>query len=240
MKHFEELYKINVNDKTETLEQGRTRLTYLSWTWAWAEVKKRYPDATYSIEKFLQPDGRMLPYMVDDNTGYMVMTTVTIEGLTHEMWLPVMDGANKAMKPVPYSYKVKEYDRGRPTGKFIDKFVEAATMFDVNKTIMRCLTKNLAMFGLGLYIYAGEDLPEADEEKPESEPKKEPKKKAPPVIVEPPKEEPSLIQKKAKLKSMCDDETWNSLIEKQGLPSEWTDEQVTRWIQKKERSNNGK
>jgi len=234
MNHFEELYKINVNDKTETLDQGRTKLTYLSWTWAWAEVKKRYPDAVYSIEKFTQPDGSVLPYMVDEKTGYMVMTTVTIEGLTHEMWLPVMDGANKAMKPAPYAYKVKEYDRGRPTGNYIDKYVEPATMFDVNKTIMRCLTKNLAMFGLGLYIYAGEDLPETDEEKepektPEKEPKKEPKKE---VIIE--KEEPSLIQKKAKLKSLLDDETWNSLIEKQGPPPRWTDEQVTRWIQKKE------
>jgi len=68
------------------------------------------------------------------------------------MWLPVMDGANKAMKATAYTY----------TTKYGEKNVEAATMFDINKTIMRCLTKNLAMFGLGLYIYAGEDLPEVD------------------------------------------------------------------------------
>ena len=85
----------------------------------------------------------------------MVFTDVTIEGQTHEMWLCVMDGANKAMKAQPYTYKVRNGE----------KTVDAATMFDINKTIMRCLVKNLAMFGLGLYIYAGEDLPE--EVKPE-------------------------------------------------------------------------
>jgi len=76
------------------------------------------------------------------------------------MWLPVMDGANNAMKDKPYTYQVKEYVNKKPTGKMIDKTVNAATMFDINKAIMRCLVKNLAMFGLGLYIYAGEDMPE--------------------------------------------------------------------------------
>jgi NH3-dependent NAD+ synthetase len=80
----------------------------------------------------------------------MCHTTVTIEGETLEMWLPVMDGANKSMKNVSYTYSTK----------FGDKTVEAATTFDINKTMMRCLVKNLAMFGLGLYIFAGEDLPE--------------------------------------------------------------------------------
>ncbi|NDV70462.1 DUF1071 domain-containing protein, partial [Dysgonomonas sp. 25] len=97
-----------------------------------------------------------LPYLVDSSTGIIVYTSVTVNGLTHEMWLPVMDGANKAMKLETYTYSV--YDRYQK--KWIEKTVEAATMFDINKTIMRCLTKNLAMFGLGLYIYAGEDLPE--------------------------------------------------------------------------------
>ncbi len=141
---FEKLNNANVNGHTEE----KNGLTYLSWAWAWAEVKKAYPDANYTIEKF-----NGLPYVYDENTGYMVYTTVTIEGITHEMWLPVMDGANKAMKAKPYTYK----DR---YGK--EKTVSAATMFDVNKAVMRCLVKNLAMFGLGLYIYAGEDLPEAE------------------------------------------------------------------------------
>ncbi len=142
---FETLNNINVNGHTE----GKNGLTYLSWAWAWAEFKKVYPEATYEVVKF---DGK--PYVYDENLGYMCYTTVTVGDLTHEMWLPVMDGANKAMKAVPYEY----------TTKYGKKTCEAATMFDINKTIMRCLTKNLAMFGLGLYIYAGEDLPEEEKE----------------------------------------------------------------------------
>jgi len=147
---FETLNNLNVNGHTE----GRNDLTYLSWVWAIAEVMKLYPDMQYEVVKF--ENG--LPYAYDEKTGYMVYTKVTIEGVTHEMWLPVMDSSNKAMKNVPYTYKVKN----KKTGEEYEKTVEAATMFDINKTIMRCLTKNLAMFGLGLYIYAGEDLPEEE------------------------------------------------------------------------------
>ncbi len=143
MSKFEELYNLNVNGKTEQ----KNGLTYLSWAWAWAEFKKVYPEATYEVVKF---DG--LPYAYDTNTGYMVYTKVTADGITHEMWLPVMDGANHAMKSERYEIQTK----------YKEIPVEPATMFDVNKTIMRCLTKNLAMFGLGLYIYAGEDLPETE------------------------------------------------------------------------------
>lgn len=159
---FETLYYIDVSDNVETKKSGKTTLSYLSWTWAWAEFAKRFPNATYEIEKFEAPDGTKRPYIYDENTGYMVFTNVTIDGLTHEMWLPVMDGANKAMKSKPYKYMTK-YNG--------EKSVEAASMFDVNKTIMRCLVKNLAMFGLGLYIYSGEDLPEVDEEAKEKEAK---------------------------------------------------------------------
>ena len=144
--HFEKLNTINVNDKTEVKDNGQVKLTYLSWAWAWQECKKQFPDASYEIEKF----ENNLPYVYDENTGYMVFTKVTIEGITHEMWLPVMDEKNKAMKNKLYTYKTK----------YGEKEVAPATMFDINKTIMRCLTKNLAMFGLGIYIYAGEDLPE--------------------------------------------------------------------------------
>lgn len=146
MSIFETLNKMNVNEHTE----GKNGLTYLSWAWAWAEFKKVYPEATYEVVKF---DGK--PYVYDENLGYMCYTTVTVDGLTHEMWLPVMDGANKAMKAQAYTYKDK-------WGK--EKEVQPANMFDINKTIMRCLTKNLAMFGLGLYIYAGEDLPTDEQE----------------------------------------------------------------------------
>lgn len=152
--NFEDVYKINVNEHTEE----KNGLTYLSWAYAWREFKKIYPDATYEIKKWEDN----LPYVYDMNTGYMVFTSVTANGLTYEMWLPVMDNANKTMKAEPYTYQVKEYKYGKWTGNYIDKTVESATMFDINKTIMRCLVKNLAMFGLGLYIYAGEDLPEEE------------------------------------------------------------------------------
>ena len=160
---FKTLNTINVNENTEK----KNGLTYLSWAWAWAELKKVYPDATYQIRQF---DGR--PYLYDENLGYMVMTEMTVDGITHEMWLPVMDGANKAMKDKPYTYEVKEYQYGKWTGDYIEKEVTAATMFDINTAIMRCLTKNIAMFGLGLYIYAGEDLPEESEERKAKEEEK--------------------------------------------------------------------
>jgi len=115
--------------------EKKNNLTYLSWAWAWGETKKLYPNATYNVIRDPQTDK---PYFSDNDLGIMVMTSVTIDGEKLEMWLPVMNHRNQALT------------------------IEQATMFDVNKTIMRCLTKNLAMFGLGHYIYAGEDLPEAD------------------------------------------------------------------------------
>lgn len=150
---FDVLSAINVNDKVEK----KSNLTYLSWAWAWAEVKKVYPDASYEV---IGDKATNKPYFYDENLGYMVVTSVTIEGKTLDMWLPVMDGANKAMMAKPYTYKGNTWVNGKKVE--VDKTVEAATMFDINKTLMRCLTKNLAMFGLGLYIYAGEDLPEGD------------------------------------------------------------------------------
>lgn len=153
---FATLNAINVNEHTEKKKTGgSTELTYLSWPWSWAEVKKRYPDASYTVYK----DERNRPYIEDPDFGLMCYTTVTINGQTHEMWLPVMNGANKAMKRTAYTYRVwNGYSK-----KYEEKIVEAASMFDINKTIMRCLVKNLAMFGLGLYIYAGEDLPETED-----------------------------------------------------------------------------
>lgn len=149
--YFKKMYDIDVSDKVEK----KNGLSYLSWSWAWAEVKKLHPDAQYEIKKFGEAQ---LPYVYDPNTGYMVYTTVTINGITHEMWLPVMDGANMPMKEEPYTYTVGRGERA------VEKSVAAADMFSINKTIMRTLTKNLAMHGLGLYIYAGEDLPESTQE----------------------------------------------------------------------------
>ncbi|MDT2525893.1 DUF1071 domain-containing protein [Enterococcus raffinosus] len=150
---FNLLYQIDVKEVTEK----RNKLTYLSWAWAWAEVSKRAESIDYSVYK---DEATKHPYIFDPKTGYMVFTTITINGVTREMWLPVMDSSNKAMKDEPYTYKVKEYKEGKWTGDYIDRTCEAATMFDINKTIMRCLVKNLAMFGLGLYIFTGEDMPE--------------------------------------------------------------------------------
>lgn len=125
MGKFEEVYAINVNDKTEK----KGNLTYLSWAWAWAEFKKVYPTATYKVDQF-----NGLFCTGNEKIGYMVRTEVTAGEQTYEMWLPIMDTRNNT--------------------------VLSPKMTEINKTIMRCLTKNLAMFGLGLYIYAGEDLPE--------------------------------------------------------------------------------
>ena len=170
---FEKLSAINVNDKVEKKKD----LTYLSWAWAWSETKKAFPDASYQVKG--DPITQK-PYFYDENLGYMVMTEVTINGETLEMWLPVMDGANKAMLAQSYTYSTR----------YGDKTVEAASMFDINKTLMRCLVKNLAMFGLGIYIYAGEDLPEGETTK----------------VVAPVKEEPVLED----LKKGTDN--WNNVI----------------------------
>lgn len=154
---FAELYSLDVNKYVEK-KQG---LSYLTWSYAWAEFKKVYPDAVYEVKK--DENGRC--YFGDENIGYMVYTTVTAGGLTYEMWLPVMDNANKSMKLNVYTYKVTDWQWDKEQGKKvkvgeIEKSVEAISTFDINKAVMRCLVKNLAMFGLGLYIYAGEDLPE--------------------------------------------------------------------------------
>ena len=173
---FETLNAINVNGHTES----KNGLTYLSWAWAWAEVKKVYPDAVYEIEKF-----NGIPYAYDPLTGYMVYTKVTIGDVTHEMWLPVMDGNNKAMKAEPYEIQTK----------YKTITVAPATMFDINKTIMRCLVKNLAMFGLGLYIYAGEDLPEVEDAEEAPAPKA--KKTAPKKVEAPKVEAPKTVAETA-------------------------------------------
>ena len=144
---FEMLSKINVNKFVEK----KNGLTYLSWAYAWSEVKSNCPDATYEIGET----------EYDESLGFMCHTSVTIDGETLPMWLPVMDGANKSMKKVAYKFKTK----------YGDKDVAAATTFDINKTIMRCLVKNLAMFGLGIYIFAGDDIPTSEMQEEEVKPK---------------------------------------------------------------------
>lgn len=152
---FDTLNGLNVSDLVEKKPSGKDKngnekyLTYLSWCCAWGEIKKRYPEAQYEVKMF---DGK--PYIFDENLGYMVFTEMTIEDITHSMYLPVMNSTNKAMKNKPYTIKTR----------YGEQTVEAATMFDINTAIMRCLTKNMAMFGLGLYIYKGEDIPDTEQE----------------------------------------------------------------------------
>lgn len=128
--YFAVLNAINVNDKTEK----KNGLTYLSWAWAWGEIKKRYPDATYTIYE----NANGMNYHTDGRTCW-VKTGVTVNGIEHIEYLPVMDHRNKSIP------------------------ANAVTSFDVNKAIQRSLTKACARHGLGLYIYAGEDLPEGDD-----------------------------------------------------------------------------
>ena len=127
--YFIELNKINVNDKVEK----KNNLTYLSWAWAWGEVKKKHPDATYTIYE----NNEGWNYFTDGRTAW-VKTGVTINNIEHIEYLPVMDFRNKSIP------------------------LDNISSFDVNKTIQRSLTKAVARHGLGLYIYAGEDLPEDD------------------------------------------------------------------------------
>ena len=128
--YFKTLNSINVNDKTEQ----KNGLTYLSWAWAWGEVKKLFPDATYTI--YENADG--WNYHTDGKTAW-VKTGVTVNGIEHIEMLPVMDFKNRSIP------------------------LESITSFDVNKAIQRSLTKAVARHGLGLYIYAGEDLPEGED-----------------------------------------------------------------------------
>lgn len=140
--YFTVLNGINVKDKTEK----KNGLSYLSWAWAWGEVKKLHPDAIYTI--YENKDG--LFYHTDGKTCW-VKTGVTVNGIEHIEYLPVMDHRNNSIP------------------------LEKVTSFEVNKTIQRSLTKAVARHGLGLYIYAGEDLPEGEERpKKEEAPKKAP------------------------------------------------------------------
>lgn len=126
-----ELLKINVNEHCEK----KGGLTYLSWAWAWAEVLKHDPAATWVVHTY-GPLGSEQPCMWIGETA-MVHTSVTVNGLRRDCMLPVMDNRNNSVKN-PDSRKISD-------------------------AIMRCMTKAIAMHGLGLYIYAGEDLPEGAE-----------------------------------------------------------------------------
>jgi hypothetical protein len=150
---FEALSALNLNEFVEK----RNDLTYLPWSDCFDVLRSVYPSATYKVIK----NSERLPYFADRNTGIMVFTEITIDGITSECFLPVMDYKNQAMKLTPYTYQV--WDSSKKA--YIEKNVEAATMFDINKTIWRCLVKNVAIAtGIGLYIFKGEDVPEKSNE----------------------------------------------------------------------------
>lgn len=127
---IENLLKTNVNEHTEK----KSNLTYLSWAWAWAETLKADPAATFKVETFKRDQYTEEPFMTLPGGTALVWVTVTIFGKPMTCQLPVMDHRNKAI-PNPDA-------------------------FQVNTAIMRCMTKAISLHGLGLYIYAGEDLPE--------------------------------------------------------------------------------
>lgn len=137
---FQTLNAINVQEHVEVKDTGRVKLSYLSWAWAWAEVKKAYPEAFYTIYE----NAEGLFYHTDGRTAW-VKTGVTIEGIEHIEYLPVMDNRNNSIP------------------------LEKLTSFDVNKAVQRSLTKACARHGLGLYIYAGEDLPEEEAKQAKSD-----------------------------------------------------------------------
>ena len=146
---FEALSALNLNEFVEK----RNDLTYLPWSNAFDVLRSVYPSATYKVIR----NSNGLPYFADPNTGIMVFTEVTIDGITSECFLPVMDFKNQAMKLEPYTYQA--WNSFKKCNE--EKSVAAATMFDINKTIWRCLVKNIAIAtGIGLYIFKGEDVPE--------------------------------------------------------------------------------
>ena len=135
---FDSLNEINVNEKTEK----KGNLTYLSWAWAWSEVKKLYP----TVSRTVYENEFGYNYFTDNHTSW-VKVGVTIKDIEHIDYLPIMDFRNSSIK------------------------ADKVTSFDVNKAIQRSTTKALALHGLGLYIYAGEDLPEGYEAPEQPKPK---------------------------------------------------------------------
>jgi len=153
--------KLSYKDIWETLSkvdvsehtEKKMNLTYLSWAWAWGVLMEHYPEAIYSFYE----DENHVPFVAMPDGTCEVRCKVVIGELVREMWLPVMNHSNKP--------------------------VINPNSFQVNTSKMRCLTKCLGMWGLGHYIYSGEDLPqgaEAKEEKPVGK-KPEPVKEEAPV-----------------------------------------------------------
>jgi len=177
---YEVLSAINVNDKTE--KKGNQ--TYLSWAYAWAEVKKHFPNVQRKV--YEDPSGNN--YFTDGKTCW-VKVGVEIDGIEHIDYLPIMDMRNNAIP------------------------LERVTSFDVNKAIQRSATKAIAMHGLGLYIYAGEDMPESAAESAAEQMKKDGFR----VATQEDKDKAGVIDRKALTKFMTAakkrGETWDQVLE---------------------------
>ena len=177
---FDALYNMNLGDKVEK----KDNLSYLTWSEAWKAFKEVYPSATFRV--ICNPDTK-LPYFVDPQIGIMVFTEVTADDLTQQCFLPVLNSSMKPMRLEAYNYTVYDKQNKRQ----IEKTCEAANAFDLNKAIMRCLVKNLALFGLGLKLYQGEDIPcenqdDAADQKKTQQPKrnKNVQPQAAPVVID--------------------------------------------------------
>jgi len=144
--------KLSIIDLRE-FSNERGGLTYLSWAKAWGLLKATCPEANYRIKTFNE-----YPYLHDPLLGYMVFTEVTANGETLPMHLVVLDHNNMPLKSSPYTYQVKEYKQGAATGKMIEKTVPICDMADINNSIMRCLTKNISLFGIGHQFYLKDGL----------------------------------------------------------------------------------
>jgi len=200
MNYFEKLNNVNVNDKTEE----RSGLTYLAWAYAWGELKKLYPMSFYTI--YENAEGRF--YHHDGKTAWVKTGVTVVDGelkLEHTEYLPVMDYRNKSIP------------------------VDSVTSFDVNKAIQRSLTKAVARHGLGLYIYAGEDLPEV--ERAEEAPKKVPKKVPANIVKQRNDELKALLTEKGKTmedyKSLAGDKTVSNMTGQEYL--DWFKQLKATW-----------
>jgi len=138
---FKTLETIDLSQHIKSVQNQR----YVPWHKVWGELLKNYPMATYEVHENEVGD----PFFVS-TMGIMIKLSVTIEGITRTINHPVLNNYNKSLKVESYSYKTKKGDMHVPP----------CSSFDINTSIMRALTKCIALHGLGLYIYQDEISPD--------------------------------------------------------------------------------
>lgn len=217
--YFTRLNNVNVNDKKEK----KGNLTYLSWTYAWGEIKKLHPEANYTVYE----NAEGLNYHTDGKTCW-VKTGVTVNGIEHIEYLPILNSRNQSIN------------------------LKDVTSYDVNKAIQRSITKACARHGLGLYIYSGEDLPECDEDAPPSDGKgkaqqaaqehSQPAERKPAAKQSTPEQEPQMAAP-GQIKFIIDnasDEQYQALMQAYGAELErLTFKTASKAIEKIQRGMNG-